>query len=298
MFILYAVLAGLVIGAVSGGSVARLGDLRFSWAPLIAIGMVVQLLLFSTTVGDALGVAAPVVYVASNLAVLAAVWKNRTIPGLPLVLVGGAANLVAICANGGYMPVSADALAALGRLPREGYVNSRFLDGVVLGPLTDLFAMPAWMPMANIFSVGDVLIGVGAAMAVVAAMHGRAPMVDRDDEGRSGRTGLTGRPVRWCTDPSGGHVGTTDAWPGWSVARTVDLEAMFASVDRRPGQTRRETGTQSQGSSSEDRPVAGGHRGTHNHRGGVVKANLARFTMALSLLATMALTLAAGLKWH
>ena len=33
-------------------------------------------------------------------------------------------------------------------------------------------------------------------------------------------------------------------------------------------------------------------------RGGVVKANLARFTVALSLLATMALTLAAGLKWH
>jgi hypothetical protein len=30
----------------------------------------------------------------------------------------------------------------------------------------------------------------------------------------------------------------------------------------------------------------------------VVKANLARFTMALSMLATIALTLAAGLKWR
>jgi len=30
----------------------------------------------------------------------------------------------------------------------------------------------------------------------------------------------------------------------------------------------------------------------------VVKANLARFTVALSLLATIALTLGAGLKWH
>ena len=29
-----------------------------------------------------------------------------------------------------------------------------------------------------------------------------------------------------------------------------------------------------------------------------MKANLARFTVALSLLATMALSLAAGLKWH
>jgi hypothetical protein len=29
-----------------------------------------------------------------------------------------------------------------------------------------------------------------------------------------------------------------------------------------------------------------------------VKANLARFTVAVSLLATIALTLGAGLKWH
>jgi len=179
VFILYAVLAGLVIGRVTGGSVARLGDLRFSWAPLIVVGMFVQLLLFSTSLGDALGMAAPLVYVASNVAVLVAVWKNRSIPGLPLVLVGGAANLLAICANGGYMPVSYAALTALGRGAPDGYVNSRFVDGAVLGPLTDQFAMPAWMPMANIFSVGDVLIGVGVAIAIAAVMRGRAPMVDR-----------------------------------------------------------------------------------------------------------------------
>jgi hypothetical protein len=29
-----------------------------------------------------------------------------------------------------------------------------------------------------------------------------------------------------------------------------------------------------------------------------VKANLARFTVAVSLLATMALSLGAGIKWH
>jgi len=32
-------------------------------------------------------------------------------------------------------------------------------------------------------------------------------------------------------------------------------------------------------------------------RGGAVKVNLTRFTVAMSLLATMALSLAAGLKW-
>jgi hypothetical protein len=188
MFILYAVVAGLVIGLLTGGSAARLGDLRFRWAPLIALGMAGQVLLFSSPLGDAIGPAAPVVYVASNVAVLAAVWRNIAIPGLPLVLVGGAANLVAIVANRGYMPVSPDALIAIGRAPHDGYSNSRLVDDVVLGPLTDLFAMPSWVPMANIFSIGDVLIGVGAAMAVVAAMHGRGPLESRTapDGTRSG----------------------------------------------------------------------------------------------------------------
>jgi hypothetical protein len=183
VFILYAVLAGLIVGVATRGSTARLGDLRLSWAPLIAAGMAVQLLLFSTPLGEALGSAAPAVYIASNLAVLAAVWRNLAIPGLRLVLLGGTFNLISICANGGYMPVSPDALVALGRLPRDGYVNNRVVDGVLFGPLTDLFAMPAWLPMANIFSVGDVLIGLGAAIAIASAMHGRGPLQQRTPGG-------------------------------------------------------------------------------------------------------------------
>ena len=179
MFILYAVVAGLLIGLVTGGSPSRLGDLRFRWAPLIAIGMAVQLLLFSSPLGNALGPAAPAVYIASNALVLVAVASNLAIPGFVLVLLGGLSNLIAIVANGGYMPVSHDALVAIGRGAREGYSNNVQTEQVLLWPLTDLFAMPAWVPMANIFSVGDVLIGVGAAIAVVAAMHGRGPLRER-----------------------------------------------------------------------------------------------------------------------
>ncbi|MFL5683858.1 MAG: DUF5317 family protein [Chloroflexota bacterium] len=179
MFILYAVVAGLMIGLLTGGSAARLGELRFVWAPLVALGMAVQVVLFSTTLGDVLGPLAPAVYVMSNLAVLAAVWRNLAIPGLVMVLVGGACNFAAIVANGGYMPVSPDALAAMGWVPGGTYSNSRLVDGVVLAPLTDVFAMPAWLPSANVFSVGDVLIGLGATIAIVAAMHGHAPRSGR-----------------------------------------------------------------------------------------------------------------------
>jgi hypothetical protein len=197
MFILYAVVAGVVVGRLSGGSPARLGDLRFEWAPLIALGMGAQVVLFTTPVGDALGPAAPILYVASNVAVLAAVARNLAIPGLALVLAGGASNLIAICANGGYMPANPGALAALGRSLPEGYTNSRVGgagEHVPLWPLTDLFAMPAWLPAANIFSVGDLLIGIGAAVAVVAAMHGRGPHRPRQPAAAQDGTGLTGAP--------------------------------------------------------------------------------------------------------
>jgi hypothetical protein len=179
VFILYAVFAGLVIGVLTRGSPARLGDLQLRWAPLIVLGMVVQLGLFSSPLGNALGDAAPVVYILSNVTVLVAVGANLVIPGLAVVLAGGASNLLAIAANGGYMPVSPDALAAMGRTPKEGYSNSAPLDTVAFGPLTDVFTMPTWMPMSNVYSIGDVLIGIGIAIAVVAAMHGRGPMVDR-----------------------------------------------------------------------------------------------------------------------
>lgn len=186
VFILYAVLTGLILGFVSGGSPARLGDMRLSWAPLIVLGMAVQVLLFSSPLGNALGDSAALAYMLSNVAVLVAVAANLAIPGFALVLAGGASNLLAIVANGGYMPVSPDVLAAMGRLPKAGYSNSLPLDDVVLGPLTDLFTMPSWVPMANVFSVGDILIGVGAAVAVVAAMHGRGPLIARRPIERGG----------------------------------------------------------------------------------------------------------------
>ena len=78
------------------------------------------------------------------------------------------------------MPVSPGALAAMGRLPARGLLEQppgrRRRRSA---PLTDLFAMPTWVPVANVFSVGDILIGVGAAIAIVAAMHGRGPRTEQ-----------------------------------------------------------------------------------------------------------------------
>jgi hypothetical protein len=69
----------------------------------------------------------------------------------------------------------------MGRAAKVEYSNSAPREVVALFPLTDIFAMPAWVPLANVFSIGDVLIGVGAAVAVLAVMHGRGPLIGAPD---------------------------------------------------------------------------------------------------------------------
>ena len=45
----------------------------------------------------------------------------------------------------------------------------------VLEPLTDQFALPRWLPLANVFSVGDVLIALGVLVLIVVVMRRSAP---------------------------------------------------------------------------------------------------------------------------
>lgn len=171
MFILYAIPIGIVAGYLLGGHLGRLGELRLRWVPLALLGLVIQVALFSDAFGSLFGESAPAVYVVSNLLVFATVLRNVRVPGMALAAVGAASNLSAIIANGGYMPADPAAVAAVG-LGGPGYTNSIVLTDPVLPFLTDIFAMPTSLPGANIFSVGDVLLGVGIAITIALAMRG------------------------------------------------------------------------------------------------------------------------------
>jgi hypothetical protein len=173
VFIVYAVPIGLIAGYLLGGRIERLADFRFRWLPLAFGGLAVQLVLFWEPVAEAVGDAGPVIYVASTAAVLLAVLRNIRLPGLRLIALGAGLNLLAIVANGGYIPADAEALASVGGDAAAGYSNSIVTANPVLGPLTDIFALPSWMPLANVFSIGDVLIGIGVAVAIAAGTGAR-----------------------------------------------------------------------------------------------------------------------------
>lgn len=173
MFILYGVVAGLAVGLLTGGRIERLADLHIRWAWLAIAALAAQVVLFLPSVGDALGPVAPWAYAGSSAAIFAVILANMGVPGLALVAAGAACNLAAIIANGGYMPVSAGALASLGWDEPPGYSNSATVANPTLAPLTDIFAMPSWLPFANVFSLGDVLIAVGIAATIALAMRRR-----------------------------------------------------------------------------------------------------------------------------
>ncbi len=176
MLLLYAIVLALLVGLALGGRIDGLSSVRLRWIPAALVGFLVQIVIFSGPGSDAVGTLGPPLYVGSTLLVLVAVVRNIAVPGLPILALGAALNLVAILANGGSMPADAAALAAAGRAGAQtGYSNSAVLADPALRPLTDIFATPRELPFANVFSVGDVLIALGIAVAIVALMRRREP---------------------------------------------------------------------------------------------------------------------------
>jgi hypothetical protein len=199
MFVLYAIAFGLVVGKLAGGSVGALAEMKIRWSGLVLAGLIFQVVLFSAPVADRVGDLGPLLYVVSTGVVLGAVLRNWDITGLPIVVVGALSNAAAILANGGYMPASPGALAALGKAFPATYSNSSIVTHPALEPLTDIFAVPPPLPFANVFSIGDVQIAVGVAVVIAVGMRRRRlasdsvlvsapPLVERAEADRTTAT--------------------------------------------------------------------------------------------------------------
>lgn len=171
MIILVAIPIGILVGLLARGSVGNLAGFRFRWAWVAVAGLAIQVALFTQT-GDAIaGSAGPAIYVGSTLAVFVAVLRNIRLPGMAIVALGSVSNLAAIIANGGSMPADPGALAIAGFTDAGSHTNSVVLEHPALQPLTDIFAVPAGIPMANVYSVGDVLIAIGIVVTIATLMR-------------------------------------------------------------------------------------------------------------------------------
>jgi hypothetical protein len=174
MFILVVALAGgLLVGALLGGSFANLERLSLRLAWLVVVALLIQIVAFSP-----LGARLPhpvviALHIASYGLLLACVAVNLRRPPLMCLGVGLLSNAVTIVVNGGYMPASRAALRLAGLPVSVQPHNNSELAGphTHLAFLGDVFALPHAVPLANIFSVGDILIALGVAWLIVEAMR-------------------------------------------------------------------------------------------------------------------------------
>ncbi len=173
MLLLYAVILGAAVGLLTGGRFSGLAATQIRLWPVALAGLAFQALLFSHPVADNVGRLGPSLYVASTTLVLMALVVNLRQPGFWLIACGALLNFVVVLANNGQMPASPGAVAALlgDSAQLTGFVNSIPLEHAVLWPLGDIFVLPHPIPLANVFSIGDVLIGLGGALFVVRSMR-------------------------------------------------------------------------------------------------------------------------------
>ena len=178
MVLLLAVGLGVLAGWALGGRLSRLADLRLRaiWLFYVAIGL--QIVAFPSqtlpwSVGDRLAIGA--------LALVLRLPRGRG--GLQPAREGRRRSSAS-----GWPRTSSrcsrTAATCPGCLRRSGqaghtYTGSHNNEVVASHPhlawLVDRWAVPHWIPGGNVYSVGDVLIAVGAVVMVSAAMGGRVP---------------------------------------------------------------------------------------------------------------------------
>jgi len=179
MALVLPLLFGLAITPFLGGRWSRLGNVRLRAVPLFYVALALQLGAFPTQrlpwrTPDKLAI---VLWLASYLVFGAALARNARIRGVPLVAIGMLSNVVAIVSNGGHMPALPSALRGAG-LHFEQSRNSIAAAHPHLVWLVDRWAAPKWLPWGNVFSVGDIVIGLGGlifALAVTGALREDEP---------------------------------------------------------------------------------------------------------------------------
>jgi membrane protein implicated in regulation of membrane protease activity len=164
---------GILVAAGAGANLRRLADVRLRGSWLIALALALQLLVFAipwTT--KMLAGAATAIHVVSYLLLLLFATANLRQPGFGLATLGLALNATVIVANHGRMPVGLSVWKATGKtgadITRNGHYNNNVLAGTHthLGFLGDVLPLPAAFPLANAFSVGDLLLLLGATAFV------------------------------------------------------------------------------------------------------------------------------------
>jgi hypothetical protein len=173
-----AIVAGALAGFARGGSLERLSRITIHLPWLAAIAWLLQVLLFGSVFGDALDPFTVPLHLGTMALVGVVILANRRSPGLALLGLGLILNALVVVSNGGSMPVADSALYAVGRadtveeMRAVGRIQKTSLmqPGMPLWFLGDVLPFP---PLRRVYSVGDLVAGLGVLTLVVVGMGAR-----------------------------------------------------------------------------------------------------------------------------
>lgn len=174
MILAVAIFGAVVIGLLRGGSLRRLADLplRWGWVALIAFALQIYLIYFPEPASEGLLSARVGVLVLSYVLLFGVVWQNHALPGVWVIGAGLLSNFAVMVLNGGYMPITPEALAQVGHtrnaLSSEPGARVLATKDIILPReatnvwwLSDIFVLAPPFPIPSVFSPGDALIVLG-----------------------------------------------------------------------------------------------------------------------------------------
>jgi DHA3 family macrolide efflux protein-like MFS transporter len=239
------IILGLALGLLNGGRLDNIATVRLRWPALIFLAVLVRYgaeALLTRGFEPALDLQDFLLVGASGI-LLIGLWANRRLPGMAIAFVGVASNAVVLAVNAGRMPIWAPSLAAAGFTPVDASpaihtilpatLDSSFL--LHLGLFADVVPIP--LPfVANVASIGDLLIAVGLAFFLFAIVQRQPePETGRDVDADRGpglrpTLGLAGASRLSPTGPAGISLPAgTGLIPGLSEASRLDRPMLLGS---------------------------------------------------------------------
>jgi MFS family permease len=178
MFLSTIVLA-LVVGALAGGGLPRLADLRLRWVWILGLALALRFGAGLVRQGD-IGVELPLgaAFVAAYGLIFVWLWGNWRVPGLQIAAVGIGLNTLAVILNGGQMPIWTAAFTAAGFTP-AALANDPFHFLLQSSSVADFVrqggifgdVVPIPIPVIrDVVSIGDTLLAIGIFWAIVYSM--------------------------------------------------------------------------------------------------------------------------------
>lgn len=182
--ILIALCLALLLGLVAvGGRVSNLAttDVKWGWLAPLAFLMQAYLIFFPAERAGGLLSARSLLLTTSLILLLVVIWQNRHLGGIRLIGLGLLLNFLVMVVNGGFMPITPEAVAQIGYDGNASQLETGYIVGrtknVVVEPgeaslwfLSDIMVIPRPFPIPTALSVGDVLIVMGVFFFLREAM--------------------------------------------------------------------------------------------------------------------------------